>query len=274
MPWGYWLPRLLRGVDIRTLGSSNPGATNVWRTLGFRIGIAVALLDIAKGAAAALLGPLARGRPRRRPRRRRGDGRPLAPALPRLRARRQDGGDDGRRRARRGPAAGALARPASGSSSSSCSATRRWLRSSAALSLPLWALLFGESWPVVAFTAGAAARDHRPPPREHPPPPRRRGAPDRASPPAPRRGSARSVCGRSGPMPKKTGQAAPSGAEPVAELGVAGRPAPPFASSPRSSPTVPKRSASTSWLWIVSKLTWRARRSRRRPARRRPRARP
>ena len=56
MPWGYWLPRLSRGVDIRTLGSGNPGATNVWRTLGFKFGIAVALLDIGKGAAAALLG--------------------------------------------------------------------------------------------------------------------------------------------------------------------------------------------------------------------------
>ena len=56
MPWGYWLPRLLRGIDMRTLGSGNPGATNVWRTLGFRFGIAVALLDIAKGAVAALLG--------------------------------------------------------------------------------------------------------------------------------------------------------------------------------------------------------------------------
>ena len=38
------------------LGSGNPGATNVWRTLGFKFGIAVALLDIGKGAAAALLG--------------------------------------------------------------------------------------------------------------------------------------------------------------------------------------------------------------------------
>src|SRR5438093_7374826 len=31
----------------------------------------------------------------------------------------------------------------------------------------------------------------------------------------------------------------------------------PFSSSERSSPTVPKRSASTSWSWIVSRLTWR-----------------
>jgi glycerol-3-phosphate acyltransferase PlsY len=54
-PWGLWLPRLLAGVDVRTLGSGNIGATNVWRTLGFKLGLAVALLDIAKGAAAALV---------------------------------------------------------------------------------------------------------------------------------------------------------------------------------------------------------------------------
>ena len=56
MPWGHWLPRLFAGVDIRTLGSGNTGATNVWRTLGFKLGLAVAVLDIAKGAAAASLG--------------------------------------------------------------------------------------------------------------------------------------------------------------------------------------------------------------------------
>ena len=56
MPWGYWLPRLFAGVDIRTLGSGNTGATNVWRTLGFKLGLGVAVLDIGKGAVAALLG--------------------------------------------------------------------------------------------------------------------------------------------------------------------------------------------------------------------------
>ena len=56
LPFGYWLPRLVSGVDIRTVGSGNTGATNVWRAVGFKVALGVALLDIAKGLAAALLG--------------------------------------------------------------------------------------------------------------------------------------------------------------------------------------------------------------------------
>src|SRR2546430_17367366 len=56
MPWGYWLPRLLKGVNIRKEGSGSTGAANVWRTAGFKIALGVALLDVAKGSAAALLG--------------------------------------------------------------------------------------------------------------------------------------------------------------------------------------------------------------------------
>jgi glycerol-3-phosphate acyltransferase PlsY len=56
MPWGYWLPRAVRGVDIRTVGSGNTGAANVWRSFGFRLGLGVALLDVAKGLAATLVG--------------------------------------------------------------------------------------------------------------------------------------------------------------------------------------------------------------------------
>jgi glycerol-3-phosphate acyltransferase PlsY len=56
LPFGYWLPRLLTGTDIRKAGSTNIGAANVWRTVGFRTFLAVVLLDIGKGSAAAGLG--------------------------------------------------------------------------------------------------------------------------------------------------------------------------------------------------------------------------
>jgi acyl phosphate:glycerol-3-phosphate acyltransferase len=45
----------LHGVDLRIAGSGNLGATNVFRTLGRTAGIAVMVLDIAKGTAAVLI---------------------------------------------------------------------------------------------------------------------------------------------------------------------------------------------------------------------------
>jgi glycerol-3-phosphate acyltransferase PlsY len=50
LPWGLWLGRWLRGVDVRRLGSGNLGATNVYRSLGPGIGLLTLALDIAKGA--------------------------------------------------------------------------------------------------------------------------------------------------------------------------------------------------------------------------------
>ncbi|TML54601.1 MAG: glycerol-3-phosphate 1-O-acyltransferase PlsY [Actinobacteria bacterium] len=55
IPTGYWLVRLTRGVDIRTVGSGNIGATNVWRTFGARFGVPVMALDVFKGFVPALL---------------------------------------------------------------------------------------------------------------------------------------------------------------------------------------------------------------------------
>jgi glycerol-3-phosphate acyltransferase PlsY len=54
IPFAYLAGRT-RGVDIRTVGSKNVGATNVFRELGKGIGIAVMALDIAKGLLAVLI---------------------------------------------------------------------------------------------------------------------------------------------------------------------------------------------------------------------------
>ena len=55
IPTGYLAGRLFRGIDLREHGSKNLGATNVYRTLGARYAIPVALFDIAKGAVPVLV---------------------------------------------------------------------------------------------------------------------------------------------------------------------------------------------------------------------------
>jgi glycerol-3-phosphate acyltransferase PlsY len=57
LPWGLWLGRWVRGVDVRTMGSRNLGATNVYRSLGPALGILTLVLDVAKGAIAVALVP-------------------------------------------------------------------------------------------------------------------------------------------------------------------------------------------------------------------------
>ncbi len=58
LPWGLWLGWWFKRVDVRTLGSRNLGATNVYRSLGPGIGAATLILDIAKGALPTWLVPL------------------------------------------------------------------------------------------------------------------------------------------------------------------------------------------------------------------------
>jgi glycerol-3-phosphate acyltransferase PlsY len=58
IPFGF-LAAKAKGIDIRSVGSGNIGATNAMRVLGKPIGIAVLLLDVLKGyVACAFLPPL------------------------------------------------------------------------------------------------------------------------------------------------------------------------------------------------------------------------
>jgi len=155
LPWGLWLPRLFVGEDVRRHGSGNIGATNVWRTLGFKLGLAVALLDIAKGAGAALLGrwladdlvgvlagcaAMA------------GHWRPLFVRFGR-------GGKIVATTGGVGLAVAPLATLSAGAVWIVVFLVTRYASvasMAAAASLPLFALLFDASWPVLAFTAGGA----------------------------------------------------------------------------------------------------------------------
>lgn len=49
VPTSYLAGRVFRGIDLRQHGSGNLGATNLYRTLGWKYAVPVALFDIAKG---------------------------------------------------------------------------------------------------------------------------------------------------------------------------------------------------------------------------------
>jgi glycerol-3-phosphate acyltransferase PlsY len=55
-PWGYWLVRIFRGEDVRTVGSGGIGISNVWRSYGRTLGIPLVFLDFGKGFLPAMLG--------------------------------------------------------------------------------------------------------------------------------------------------------------------------------------------------------------------------
>ncbi len=55
IPTGLLAARYGAGIDLRTRGSKNLGATNVYRVLGWKYAVPVGAFDIAKGAAPVLL---------------------------------------------------------------------------------------------------------------------------------------------------------------------------------------------------------------------------
>src|SRR5919204_522868 len=154
LPWGYWLPRIY-GVNIRQVGSGSTGAANVWRTIGFKVGLGVALLDIVKGLAATLLGVWLGGELV-------GVLAGIAALIGHWRPLFIGFGRGGKIVATTGGVALALAPLATLAAASVwvCTfiATRYTSVASmvSASTLPLFALLLGASWPVVAFAAGAA----------------------------------------------------------------------------------------------------------------------
>jgi glycerol-3-phosphate acyltransferase PlsY len=156
MPWGYWLVRIFRGEDVRTKGSGNIGATNVWRVYGRRLGLPAMVLDTAKGFVPAYAATVVAGH---------GTGvlagaaamlghwRPLFLGFKR----------GGKMVATAGGAFLGVA-PLVGAAGAGV-----WLlvfgltryasvaSMTAAVSLAFWAWLFGYPWPVIAFGAAAGA---------------------------------------------------------------------------------------------------------------------
>lgn len=55
IPAAVWIGKRIHNIDVRQHGSGNAGATNVIRVLGWKTGIPVLLIDIAKGWLAAML---------------------------------------------------------------------------------------------------------------------------------------------------------------------------------------------------------------------------
>jgi glycerol-3-phosphate acyltransferase PlsY len=58
VPTSYLVVKLVRGIDLRTVGSGNLGATNLYRVLGWKYALPVGMFDALKGAIpVAVFGP-------------------------------------------------------------------------------------------------------------------------------------------------------------------------------------------------------------------------
>ena len=55
IPSAVWVGKIFYGIDVRTQGSGNAGATNTIRVLGMKAGIPVFLFDVFKGWFAVFL---------------------------------------------------------------------------------------------------------------------------------------------------------------------------------------------------------------------------
>ncbi len=55
IPTAVWTGKWLHNIDVREHGSGNAGATNVIRVLGWKTGIPVLLIDLAKGWLATMM---------------------------------------------------------------------------------------------------------------------------------------------------------------------------------------------------------------------------
>ncbi len=55
IPTSHLVSRSVAGIDLRKHGSRNLGATNLYRVLGWRYAVPVALFDAAKGAVPVLV---------------------------------------------------------------------------------------------------------------------------------------------------------------------------------------------------------------------------
>lgn len=57
VPTGLVLGRAVKNIDVRKEGSGNIGTTNVWRVLGWKLGVTTLLLDVGKALVAVLIFP-------------------------------------------------------------------------------------------------------------------------------------------------------------------------------------------------------------------------
>src|SRR3954470_19761349 len=156
IPTGYWVVKVFRGEDVRTKGSGNIGGSNVWRSYGRGLGLPVVAFDVAKGFAPALVGTQM--------------ARPLVGVLAGAAAMLghwrplflgfQRGG---KMVATCGGALLGVAPIVAGACAVVWVALFLAARYAslasigAAVTLPFAALLFGEPWPIVAFSVGAGA---------------------------------------------------------------------------------------------------------------------